>query len=332
MSWLKGLSIVCLLLGSLSSQVAADRKKDEPATPLDKARRLATDKKYSEALGIYKTLLGELDADELEVDGVNHIHIYREMARTLAKGYQQVHVYLRERMARAEKNMLAWENGERSVAELTGLQRALGLEEYLVDLYDRVKAEKADHPALEKIEPHLFEGLLKRKRYQDIHNIQNITERIEEAMDEVGFRPRYEDLYPITDLYQVLCGLERKEEAAALVEQVLEMEDSAETYNNLARAGYMSGKTTWETLELAREAHKRSEGRKIQILDTLARCLIALGHNREAMSILEKGRKKFYRKGDLMLIDRILGEVKPKISKKKVKEKPKKRRSIESQF
>jgi thioredoxin 1 len=188
---------------------------------------------------------------------------------------------------------------------LVDLNAVLGEEQRTLNLYDELRRQSPDSQVVARLREAAFDLLLEEKRYEEILAGMDFEAKVEEAFREAEqageaeanlsaaqmeqFRAygRRRALYVASSYYQVLIGVGKNEQAAGLAERVLRFDASAETYNALAWAGYLTGKPIKENLAQARKAHELSGGKSAAIIDTLARVLDKLGHKDEARTLVE---------------------------------------------
>ncbi|UCG34030.1 MAG: hypothetical protein JSU68_05210, partial [Phycisphaerales bacterium] len=193
---------------------------------------------------------------------------------------------------------------------LVALNEVLGEPQNTLSLYDKLHREAPDSVVVGRLREAVFDLLLEAKRYQEILANTNIEAKVGEAFreaeqageadgnlsaaqtEQLRAYERQRALYVASSYHQVLLGVGKNEQAAALAERVLKFDDSAETYNALAWAGYLTGKPIEENLAQARKAHGLSGGNDAAIIDTLARVLDKLGHEEEARLLVEEATRR----------------------------------------
>jgi len=192
------------------------------------------------------------------------------------------------------------ETGEISQAQLKLLYSfnlSLKQQDKNLVIYDKMKAHNTDGPLMDYLFNMTYNQLLEGHRFDEILARVSVEDKISEAFTshermislskdgkEIADRLLVSNL---SKSYQLLMGIKKVEEAAQLEEKILKLDQTADTYNSLAWAGYLSGSATDHTLNQAQKAYDLSDGKNAGIIDTYARVLNALGKQKQAIETLE---------------------------------------------
>lgn len=291
--------------------------ENSPMARIEYARTLVQMGKYKEALDEFLWCFDEGNKHLLGFAGVRLSFLLSDIAR-LGDKYPPALEALRQRRDAARERIILEKPKEPSlwnitsimsdnpVLEFAALNRDLGDEQETLALYDKMRMDKPDWPAVAQLRKQSFDQLLRAKRYAEIAEATNIQVEIERkiAVQEQStmfvpeqYRGTIKDsqrrllIAEIGDFYEVLIGVRDFDGADMLANRALKIDDSAETYQSLARHGYSTGAPTGANLSHARKAYDLTKGQSAAIVDTLARILHALEKKGEACDVLQEASK-----------------------------------------
>jgi tetratricopeptide (TPR) repeat protein len=151
----------------------------------------------------------------------------------------------------------------------------------------------------------VFDTLLEQRRYAEINAAFDVTsdaqreferfERYRQAANQMSSEQqasmRLGQLRTLTTqnvarCYEILLGVERTQDAAALAGRLLEFDKSADTYAALAAAAARAGKCTSEHLDYVRQALDLSGGNDPKIIGLAAQVYAQLGRRGEAIDLI----------------------------------------------
>ncbi len=303
--------------------------ENDPMARMDYAQSLVRMGKYEEALKEYLWCYDHGNDNAIGFTGVRNSYLLSDIAR-LGRKHPPALEELRKRRDAAEARVISEAPKKASMWSMFGegmrdkpaldfasLNRELGEEERTLEIYDQLRAEHPDWPAVKQLQRSVFDQLLKNKRYEEIVASTDIESRIagrisgmemvssmipEEQREEVEAIRRRMLVEEIAKYYEVLMGVEDLVAAARLADKALEIDDSQETYNLLAWHGYLSGKPIPANVTQAQKAFEMSNESSAAILDTLVRVLDALDKTKEACELLGAKEADFENERDRALI------------------------------
>lgn len=181
--------------------------------------------------------------------------------------------------------------------DFAALNRQLREEHETLKLYDELAESDPKSEGLKQLRIVTDDLLRKAKRYAEIAEHTDLVaksrQRIE--MHSVSSRFRKDErrkqmeemnrrftLKNLAENYEVLIGAGKHTDAEEVATMTINFYNTAETYNALAWAGYLTGRPTKANLEQARTANQLTNGNNSHVVDTLARILDARGLNEEA--------------------------------------------------
>jgi len=293
-----------------------DGGRHNPMARMEYARKLKGMGKLDEALAEFLWCYDEGAKVSPSFVGVRGSFLLSELSN-LGKVHPPALEALRERRNRVRAKVEQGDASRVDLLELSSLNRSLGEEKETLSLYDRLRSENPDQPVVAQLREHVFDLLREARRYEEIAHGLNIDEAVEEQIarlrDDDSFLPaeqreefrrykRRSTVDSIADYYEVLLAVGRMEDAAALAEKALSIENDVETYNTLAWRGYLTGAPAEVNLEQARKAFELCEGRDAAVVDTLARILGARGRKSEACAAVHAAleRVQSQRERDLL--------------------------------
>ncbi len=166
----------------------------------------------------------------------------------------------------------------------------------LLELYDEVKAGGASDVELSFFSEQLLTPMLKAQRYKEIEALEPAEHRLAEAdrrMELSKKRPDEGDAimkdYQMkikTQVYHLLVGLNRIDQAEHLAAEILQQSQSASTYHGLAAAAFATDRFD-DALAWAQKAIQVSDNGDVEILDTYAHILVALDERDKAISLVK---------------------------------------------
>lgn len=181
----------------------------------------------------------------------------------------------------------------------------------LLALYDNLKSEgKVEVSKLEPFHDLIFDDLRKAKRYKDIVAIKPLEERSADAdafykkLKEMGNGKMASSMYlrKRTDLYEIMLGLNKMDDAQKLAAAIIEADpENYRVYNGLAWCGHLAGKSTPQTLKWAQKAYADPKGHNAAVLDTVARVMSDLGQTGDAIKMVQEAIKNEKKEGREMI-------------------------------
>ncbi|HNO77642.1 MAG TPA: thioredoxin domain-containing protein [Phycisphaerae bacterium] len=303
--------------------------ENDPMARMDYAESLVRMGKYEEALSEYLWCYDHGSENMIGFIGVKNSFLLSNIAR-LGKRHPPALDELRKRrdvaydrvINEAPKKASLWSmlgggNTDFPAMDVAALNEYLGEEDKTLELYDKLRQEHPDWPAVDMLRRSVFDLLMKKKRYAEIVESTDIEKEIrdrlkrkeemrmfmpKEQLEEFEAMDRRMIVEEIAKYYEVLMGVEDVIGAARLADQALEIDDSEETYNLLAWHGYLSGKPIPANVTQAQKAFEMSNESSAAILDTLVRVLDALDKTKEACELLSAKEAKFESERDRALI------------------------------
>lgn len=303
--------------------------ESDPMARMDYAQSLVRMGKYEEALKEYLWCYDHGNENMVGFHGVRGSFLLSDIAR-LGRNYPPALDELRKRRDMAQDRVVneapkkpsLWRmfdvvKTDYPAMDVAALNEYLGEEEKTLELYDKLRNEHPDWPAVDMLRRSVFDLLLKKKRYAEIVEFTDIEEEIrgrlkrkeemrmfipKEQLEEFEAMDRRMIIEDIAKYYEILLGVKDTEGAARLATQALEIDDSQETYNLLAWHGYLSGKPIPANVTQAQKAFEMSNESSAAILDTLVRVLDALDKTKEACELLGAKEAAFESERDRALI------------------------------
>ncbi len=294
--------------------------ENDPMVRMEYARDLVRAGKYEEALTEFLWCFDHGNEHSIGFGGVRTSFLLSDIGR-LGRKHPPALDALRKRRDAAQERVLKEAPKQallRSVQgcskmdfpalDVSSLNRELGEDDKTLELYDKLRIEHPDWPAVKHLRRAAFDLLLKKKRYAEIAESTDIEAKIkerikrEEEMSKYLPKERLEEfkkmdrrfmIQEIAKYYEVLMGVEDKEAAARLADMALAIDDSQETYSLLAWHGYLSGNAVPANVTQAQKAFEMSDESSAANLNTLVRVLDALGKKNEACALL-RAKKRFF--------------------------------------
>ena len=130
-----------------------------------------------------------------------------------------------------------------------------------------------------------------RREVAQIAADEDLQEQIQQSLSDMLRQS-------VVPAYQALIGAALFEEAAEVAERLVESLDDADTRNELAWAGYLTGSPIDANIAQAQEAFAMTRGEDLAIVDTLARVLAARGEHDEAVAVAQAGLERARTKRD----------------------------------
>ncbi len=202
----------------------------------------------------------------------------------------------------AEKRLLAGE-ARSGDAALFAMACQVNMEpERLMTTVDAVLARDKSSAAARQLVEAALPMLLESKRHADIASVIDVEAQLsdtlasgkkmlaeEGAEGEMAAMIRAQTVAGAAQYYQVLLGAGRTEAARAAAQRILAFDDSPDSYHALAWEGYLSGKPVPENVDYAQRALAAAGAdEKVNVIDTVARLMHALGRTKEAVGLCEK--------------------------------------------
>lgn len=282
--------------------------KNNPSARMEYAEVLQRLDKKAEALKEYLWCLDEGGKHDPMFAGPYRMFVVANIAR-LGRSYPAAMETLKERREAARKAVLADdEKAADQVIVLAAVNAYLDEADKNMEFYDQLKKEKPKSKALPALLDLLMHDFLQQHRYTEIVedvDINAAIDRVFESWKENGppsdgdFTEDQKEQMKLTHArmlasnvgryYQALVGAKRYDQAEKLAQRLLKVQSDANTYNELAWNGFLTGKPTEANLAQARKAHELSDEKDAAIIDTLARVLNARGKKKEAVEVVKKG-------------------------------------------
>ena len=177
-----------------------------------------------------------------------------------------------------------------------------------LDIFDQLRSQISDEGELAEYAEIGFDLLLEAGRYEELAELTDVDKKLDLLWTRRN-EPKKEDypeeehwtVYPrdkadynrffreqVSRYYQLFIGAGREEKAAALAEKFLAQYPGSQTLNELAWAGYLTGKPTETNLQQARDAYEKTNKKDMGIVDTLARIMALHGQCDEAAEIVKE--------------------------------------------
>ncbi len=310
--------------------------ENNPHARIDYARSLMRMGKYKEALSAFLWCYDHGNKHSVGFVGVRNSYLITDIVR-LGRKYPSALEELRKRRDAARERVITeapekpslWRmfdaaNADYPAMDVAALNRELGEEGKTLELYDKMRKEHSDWPAVEQLRRSAFEPLLRKRRYAEIAESTDIEAAVKARIDrQKSMRKhlpkdrlaKFEEMDrrflidEIVKYYEVLLGVQDAEAAARLASKTLEIDDSQRTYNLLAWHGYLSGHSVPANVEQARRAFELSNESSAAILDTLVRVLHAQDKSREACELLNAKKNAFEKKQHRAIIKDCIEEL-----------------------
>jgi thiol-disulfide isomerase/thioredoxin len=302
---------------------------NDPMARMQYADKLAAKGRSAEALQEYLWCFDEGLKHSVAFIGVRLSFLLADIQR-LGRSYPPALDALRERQNKARDRVLAGKGGPQAVMDYRSLSEGLGDQEQVLADYGRLKAEHPEWTTVSYLRMQLFNELRRQRRYDELYDEAELKGKVEgafqilqpnwllrlltwkqskEQREQNRQVVKQHALMQIAACYEVMLGAGHKEEAAALAARTIKADASAETYNVLAWAGYMTGRPEQENLQQAEEAYRLCEGRSAAIVDTYARLLAHFGRRDEAIGILHKALDQSLARDEVEILKKCMADL-----------------------
>lgn len=270
---------------------AASKEPNNPRHRFGYIEALMNRGRQDEAAQAYQTLLADTHSNKIQ--GVPVELIYMNCARLGAAGKAILDKEYQDLKARLSSDPA----DPQAVAHYAALLQYQQNATPLLTLYDEHRAKGVSTETLSAFSDMIVPDLLQARRYSEIESLKPVNERLALAessaapylnTDQAESAKQYLVAHKMM-CYQVLLGLDRLEEAAALAQKILDLanKDDFYTYNNLAWAGFVSGRALAQSRAWAEKANTMTAGQSGPILDTLAHLMAAMNQRQEAIALIQ---------------------------------------------
>ncbi len=179
----------------------------------------------------------------------------------------------------------------------------------LLPLYDEAKQAGIAYSHLDALDPLMTDELLAAERYQDATQVLSIEARAARLHEmgwllSQGLKGQTADLIFMSkweheaNLFHLLLGLKRVEEAKQLAEKILKDNPTWMNYNRLARIAFVTRAIDEQMIAWSRQAYELTGGKSVGVIITYASSQIVTGHMQEARAILEQGLESAPEEGE----------------------------------
>ena len=304
--------------GNPLERVAAKiREAEDPGFELllEYADVLLRKEKYEQAFDQYTQIMKDHPPQK-----ANPSFPYTQSIRKLkymGKTYQPAADFIEQRYAELEQKVMDMTANEGEANELLLFNRTLRKWKENLAVFERYAGKGKDHPIAALFFKASYGQLLNARRFDEILAYTTPEAELEQAEKFIREQDEWLASEPeatrermteplekanvsfLSSVYQLYLGLKKTDEAGKIAEKILAINHNASTYHSMAKAGYLSGSPISKNLAQAQKANERSEGKDVEIIDTLARVLNALGQKGEAISVLDEAKLRFRAEEDL---------------------------------
>ena len=302
--------------GILSGKDALTRAREKleaagvnnPIARMEYARKLAEKDKPAEALKEYLWCFDEGLGHNVAFAGVRLSFLLSNI-KDLGQSYPPALDALGERFNKAREQVLAGQGGLQAVMDFASLSETLDEGQQAMAIYQQLKKQHPDSPAVGYLRDQLFDRLREQHQYGELYNEKELKQKVEmafqnlrpnwlaklfmlrlskEQRERIWQQQFWYHLHQLGVCYEVMIGSGHEEEAAKLAARVLKADSTAETYNLLAWYGYVTGRPVKANLDQSEKAYELSKGKNAGIVDTYARYLTAFDRKSEGLAILRR--------------------------------------------
>ena len=108
--------------------------------------------------------------------------------------------------------------------------------------------------------------------------------------------------------YEMLVGMERHEDAAAVASTLMKVDDSAATHLALAQAALRTGRPSEADAKFAHTAVGQAEPPEVSAVSTLVEILVHLGRRDDAVKVVEQFTPQLRDERDRKALAKLVGQ------------------------
>lgn len=323
--------------GILSGKDALTRAREKleaagvnnPMARMEYARKLAEKDKPAEALKEYLWCFDEGLGHNSAFAGVRLSFLLSNI-KNLGQSYPPALDALRERGNKAREQVLAGQGGLQAVMDFASLSETLDEGQQAMAIYQQLKKQHPDWPAVGYLRDQLFDRLREQHQYGELYNEKELNRKVGIAF--LNLRPNWltklfmirlskeqrerrtwyqfwRHLHQLGVCYEIMIGSGHEEEAAKLAARVLKADSSPETYNLLAWYGFNTGRPVKDNLDQSEKAYELSKGKNAAIVATYACYLNFFSRKSEGVAILRKAFEQASDDDSKAILTRYLAEL-----------------------
>jgi len=277
---------------------------------------------YQQALDAYLWCFDEGHIVSPPFMGVRNSFLMRHFSR-LSKKYPPTIAALEFRRD-AIKNKIEEKNAKSAdYVDVVSLNKALGTEADSLAIFDAM----TDETEKKLLGKRIYGQLVAEKRYTDIAETFDLAQEVEtcfkrydqykngepfEGMDKKDIEDLAYGYLTRTgsQLYQVLLGLDRGDEAQKLAARMLAVNGNASTHGALAWSGYLSGRPSQVNLDQAEKAYELSGGKDARVVRALAMLMATMNQQNKALSLLNETLLSTSNKMEKKMLEQALEKIK----------------------
>jgi thioredoxin-related protein len=282
--------------------------KNNPMARLEYAEALFRHEKPADALENYLWCLDHGLEHDPQFKRVRLTYLMTSLAQ-LMQYHPPVRAEVQKRRDAAEKELRSNAGATDLAPEYHAYNQILRQSDKTRDLYNAMKKQHADWPALQRLLLAMLPEQLDKRahdwHYQEMdldaqikamiaeHDAEAAGIKADKKLDDAQRKETLENLkqyyaFRMTDLYQLAVGAGQPEAAAKLSEQILEFNNSAEVLRLLALSGYLTEQPIKANLDQAEKAYDMTGGKDASVVEIYVRLLVKFDEKDKAATILDK--------------------------------------------
>ncbi len=292
------------LSGKSSDQIAREALAADPNNgklKFELVQKLVEAGKGDEAVDLIKTVLADSQQGKDQGMPVSMFYMMLDRCRTpaskslLAAEYERIHGTISAGQIELE--------AVRNLSMLASMDK----KKSILKVYDELKAAGTAAEKLALFNDVVYKDMLDAGRYAELEAMKSVDTRLAELdarSEQLKSAPAKQQemmaeflTYQKIDLFKLMLGLGKQEQAHQLADGILAKSPSYDTFNALAWTAYEAKHCDQLTLDWAKKAYELAGPDNASVLDTYARVMAVMGQREPALQLVKDAMTRVGEKG-----------------------------------